>query len=578
METKDGRRLVGILIPNENAEMIKDTILKDARKLVDSGACPDAMSEKQPEMSEKQPESSTSVVHVKPTPSVTSAAGGAPKQTRSVEEEEEEEEEEAVLVAESDDDDVNVEAPCTDATKALEVAVTCADMTDVTHEPIARERSDQLDAKQADDCEMPSAHAAEGKKAAVDVSAVVAAEDCGDETEDESDVEDGCEQAGQTAKEVRVAKDATAAINAAASSAATGGEATAGERHETAAASCGTAKCRLRDSILSNSDTPQKDVDAHHPTGDKRALDDDEITGKPDPSNTKASVSEKKSLKARVPAPEDDGSGDEGVVGDERAIQDAQAKMQLLQRPENDKGQEGDLSKSKTAELEASGLWELDDDAEAFFAQGLKIMEEARKKDECVRRRYNPSQAKHSKEKKKKTNGSAASRSGRTRKKTDRFADGKMKGQIYVIDDDGTENDSEEDGDQSSAGQKSKGEGGCKSAREGGESEGQARVRKPRVPKQRQVASAVMVDRALKEDADARKVRFNDAGKLKLKELANSFLGGLLGRPELCGKMSERAVKCAIRSWIPDLGGAGELMRCACVCMCARVCSCVRVC
>ena len=87
-----------------------------------------------------------------------------------------------------------------------------------------------------------------------------------------------------------------------------------------------------------------------------------------------------------------------------------------------------------------------------------------------------------------------------------------------------------------------------------------------------------MVDRALKEDADARKVRFNDAGKLKLKELANSFLGGLLGRPELCGKMSERAVKCAIRSWIPDLGGAGELMRCACVRMCARVCSCVRVC
>ena len=133
---------------------------------------------------------------------------------------------------------------------------------------------------------------------------------------------------------------------------------------------------------------------------------------------------------------------------------------------------------------------------------------------------------------------------------------------------DGTETESDKDENKSSAGQGSKREHRSKSVPEG---EGQARVRKPRMPKKRQVASAVMVDKALKEDADARKVRFNDAGKLKLKELASNFLGGLLGRPELCGKMSERAVKQAIRTWIPDVGGVGELMRCFHACVCTFV-------
>ena len=169
VETKDGRRLVGILIPNENAEMIKDTILKHVHKLWE-------------------------------------------------------------------------------------------DMTDVTHEPRARERLDQLDAKHVDDCKMPSAQAAEGKQMAVDDLAVVAAKECpdhGDGTEDDSDLEDQCQQAKQSDKEVPVAKEVNVineTINATTSSAATGKETTSGERHETGVASCSTTKHHcLRDSLLSNS-------------------------------------------------------------------------------------------------------------------------------------------------------------------------------------------------------------------------------------------------------------------------------------------------------------------------------------
>ena len=56
-------------------------------------------------------------------------------------------------------------------------------------------------------------------------------------------------------------------------------------------------------------------------------------------------------------------------------------------------------------------------------------------------------------------------------------------------------------------------------------------------------------------------VRFLQTGKEKLKEMAKSFLGGLLCRPEMTGTMGERQVKKAIRSWIPGFGGVGEIMR-----------------
>jgi hypothetical protein len=602
VETNDGQRLVGILIPNENAEMIKETILKDVRKLVESGASPGAKLE--------QPEKSTPSVETDPSPLVVCATAEVPQQTNPADEEVEEllrgggtpaGEDEVELEAESDDD---------------------VDMDGAEEHTTASKLSAQPDDNQVHDCDMLSVGAVQGNEAPAGVlEVVVGAQDCGDETEDDSDVETECQQ---TAQEERASNNSNDTLSTAAptvhvqdvddelmplESAAAAKEATAAAQDQNGVASCGTTRPSLRDSILSNSDTPQKDhkagtSPAASPEADNHATRTGEantwpfsplcergkapgaeqLTDEAAPSSSKAPTVKKLSLKARLPAPEDDGCSDEMAVGDEKAIQDAEAKSELLQPAKKNAEQQGNPSKSKTAELEASGLWELDDDAEEFFAQGLKILEEARRKDECVRRRYTPSQAKGSKEKKKvpaaDSHAKRPSRSDRLRKQTNRFADSKMKGQRYVCDDggteddnhgDGTETESDEDADTSSAGQGSKREDGSKSAREG---EGQARVRKPRMPKQRQVASAVMVDKALKEDADARKVRFNDAGKLKLKELANNFLGGLLGRPELCGKMSERAVKQAIRTWIPYLGGVGDLMRCEHTCVCTFVRAC----
>ena len=564
VETNDGQRLVGILIPNENAEMIKETILKDVRKLVESGASPGTKLE--------QPEKSTPSVKTEPSPLVVSATAVGCCGTAADEEVEEllrgggtPADEEVELEAESDDDD---------------------DMDGCEEHATASKLSAPPEANHVHDCDMLSVGAVQGNEAPAGVPAVVVgAQDCGDETEDDSDVETEFQQTAQEERaSAAAAKEATAAA----------------QDQDGEALGTGTTGHNLRDSILSNSDTPRKDLKAGSspaasPEADNHAtrmgkangawpvspLCDrgkaprtEQLTDEAAPSSSKAPTVKKPSLKARLPAPEDDGCGDEMAVGDERAIQDAEAKSELLQPAQNTAEQQG------AAELEASGLWELDDDAEEFFAQGLKILDEARRKDECVRRRYIPSQAKRSKEKKKvpavDSHAKRPSRSDRVRKQTNRFADSKMKGQRYVCVDggteddhgDGTETESEEDADTSSAGQGSKREDGSKSSREG---KGQARVRKPRMPKQRQVASAVMVDKALKEDADARKVRFNDAGKLKLKELASNFLGGLLGRPELSGKMSERAVKQAIRTWIPYLGGVGELMRCVHVCVCTSL-------
>ena len=82
VETNDGQRLVGILIPNENAEMIKETILKDVCKLVESGASSSATLE--------QPEKSTPSLKTEPSPLLVSATAEVPQQTTPADEEVEE--------------------------------------------------------------------------------------------------------------------------------------------------------------------------------------------------------------------------------------------------------------------------------------------------------------------------------------------------------------------------------------------------------------------------------------------------------------------------------------------------------
>ena len=70
----------------------------------------------------------------------------------------------------------------------------------------------------------------------------------------------------------------------------------------------------------------------------------------------------------------------------------------------------------------------------------------------------------------------------------------------------------------------------------------------------------MMIDKALKGDVNARKVRVDASGKSAIKEMAGAFLGGLLGRPELSGTMREKAVKAAIRCWVGHLDGVALSM------------------
>ena len=217
---------------------------------------------------------------------------------------------------------------------------------------------------------------------------------------------------------------------------------------------------------------------------------------------------------------------------------------------------------SKTDELTASGLWEHDDFAEEFFTKGLEIIQIERRKDESARRRYVPPKRRGGQYLKNRT-GKLVSASGRVRKRTDHFAKSTMKGQKYVTNDGETEDESMPDGTETESECDDTVKIGEKSSRGNTRNDGAKHggARKRHAQKKRQDASAVMIDKVLRTDVEAKKIRFDQSAKEKLKQTASNFLGGLLGRPALCGTMSERAVKNAIRSWIPGLGGVGELMR-----------------
>jgi hypothetical protein len=187
---------------------------------------------------------------------------------------------------------------------------------------------------------------------------------------------------------------------------------------------------------------------------------------------------------------------DDEQAGDEMADHEAQTNRELKDIALL--SSKAGCLKGNTQELESAGFWENDEtgDAEEFFRKGLKIMDEARRKDESLRRRYIPSEDKL-KDKLKNT-----SLQGRLRKQTSRFVSGIMRGQSYVNDD--TESDygghtqTESDEDSASA-KKScrirKSHADPSSAPEG---DGRGFVQR-----NRQDACALMIDKALKNDVEA---------------------------------------------------------------------------
>jgi len=600
VETRDNRRLVGILIPNENAAKLKEKILEHARRLVSAGASSGTIPDQKDagmQLDAHVPRSSPVATSVETSnedaaaahfsvATVSQARHDLSESSEEEEEGEEAEEDDTGLVIDETEEEVDegmAVEPDADEDQDLEL-VAEEDEAGPAVAAIGRASSSG-----ADD---------EGVEGRGEEGQAALPQHAGDDTEDESDMEEDAGQAsaaatGEACQAVQDARQDVACAEAP-SSAAAGAQAPA-QLHTTEFSS------RARDSILSHSDTPEKapeeDEAGRQPAAASRALLEAESTsnaamGKspsaaargrrtregdaaedaclPSAGQTCQAAKDWKSdfpVHARLPEPEPEHDSDEPGAGDEMVAHDAEARQALA----------GDrASDSQVAGLAASGLWEHDDDAEDFFAKGLEIIQVARRKDESARRRYVPPKDKRAV---RRAQGGDAdggkghtprSRAGRVRKKTDHFGKSKIKGQHYVKDGDeieqhyadGTETESDGDSDRE--------EGAVPKPRqikmlgsETGTGEGSPRARKPRAPKKRQDASAVMIDKVLRSDVDAKKVRFDQAGKAKLKELASCFLGGLLGRPQLCGTMSERAVKQAIRSWLPALGGVGELLRCS---------------
>jgi len=76
-----------------------------------------------------------------------------------------------------------------------------------------------------------------------------------------------------------------------------------------------------------------------------------------------------------------------------------------------------------------------------------------------------------------------------------------------------------------------------------------------KVKTERQEATALMMDKALKKYGS---IQVKEDAKKCLKAMANTFLGGLLARPELTGSIQTNKVSEAIKSWIVQTCGVGD--------------------
>ena len=598
VETKDARRLVGILIPNENAEAIKDEIDKAARKLISTSASvssetqnqtslvplPSEATSKDPDAGRTGADDAEQMDPLAPASDQiqedANADGGADTEKKQMarpaevhgddelsescesesdcglaikesEEEEEidvaEEESQLEILALEQTEDPTEEGEQGGGSKAEpEVATKRAEVVSV-----GEMEGDVISANVSGAHRQGVAAEKEGVAEAENVEPALGPEisrladkDAGEETE--SDTEPIPITVPSGSKD-DLDKHGGANVSESGQNLAGGVSERAIVAKEELPASAIAGNGKSRDSILSKADTPAKDFGVLHSGLQSEGDDEDQKE-----SCKSSSRSFKDSLDARMPTELDlVGTGDKCVNDDEMKDHDVNTKQELtILAQRRNAGAAG--SDQRVLELEASGLWEHDDDAEDFFAEGLKMIEAARKKDECSRRRYNPSKEKslHKKNAKEEK-----SKSGRVRKQTRHFASSRMEGQKYV---DGNE-DAAFDGETAT-----ESEGDDESAAGGGRSS--ARERRPHkarashAPKKRQEASAVMIDKALKGDVNARKVRVDASGKSAIKEMAGAFLGGLLGRPELSGTMREKAVKAAIRCWVGHLDGVALSM------------------
>ena len=686
VETKDHRRLVGILIPNENAAKIREKILAQAQTLIASGAFlgkiplqdsesmgtsqaqvdaqqvvnahqvakiavnPDAQDLSESSEEEEEPVAVSSEMRGMQDQGEFEAADLSVDENSEIGDEVEDEVDNRLVIAEEtdveeDEEEAELELEGAEEVDPIKVSAD-VDMEDTGIAVLASNNSISSSSSNhacislqgaADDKKSTDTDAQSDANGGQDIAAaaggvVAQAANAGDETEDDSDTEavpvqmaadsahvdstvgmvvsEGANDAATTkqataranknARETMPSSSGTSANTSAADGAATSthersnaektavnlqldaDDAMAGSRDVES-----TGARRSRESILSNSDTPEKAVDSEHAAARAHATAEDVVGQEASEQDACEAASRhkkpspksvKKSLNARLPAEDADGLCDDLMLGDERTSHDTESKKELALLAELSVEQRGnDDDSHKLQELEASGLWEHDEDAEAFFLVGFKIIQEVRRRDECSRRQYIPSRdkrvraipkdSKHTKSKTMRTKhmpthkSKAVSGAGRVRKQTNHFANAQMKGQKYVnakgnTDEDyggGTETESDDDSHADAGGKAHsiKIRGHPKGAREG----------EVRVPKKRQEASAVMVDKAVKQDKDAARVRFHQSGKDTMKEWARTFVGGLLSRPELSGSLSERAVKLAIRSWIPQVKGVGELMR-----------------
>jgi len=80
-----------------------------------------------------------------------------------------------------------------------------------------------------------------------------------------------------------------------------------------------------------------------------------------------------------------------------------------------------------------------------------------------------------------------------------------------------------------------------------------------KVKTDRQDATALMMDKALKKYIkEYGSLKVMDDAKKCLKEMAKTFLGGLLSREELVGSMDPKKISKAVKGWITKNCGVGD--------------------
>ena len=226
---------------------------------------------------------------------------------------------------------------------------------------------------------------------------------------------------------------------------------------------------------------------------------------------------------------------------------------------------------SKATGLLDAQLWEFDAEAESFFNDSIVC---ARKDDEAIERAEKQRKIEAAKLEAVKPKRAKATRTSAGPRKSKEGKEGKSSVSNDKVKKERRKREKKEIEDM-----------GDQTETEGEDEEGEtdsdddapltAMVRKPRsssgkargasgVPKVRQEATSLVLDKAMRSNADAKKVRVSKAAKESLKGLAKTFLIDLLACPEVKSNVKESSVKAAVRAWVPagqGLDGLGNKVR-----------------